>query len=225
MLQARLRLWWWSSSSSFSHRHHRWFLFRCECEKAQNGRISRMFTSYGVKNGRRKTVARARWSIGMREKPRSVTCAEIRKWSFLMHCRCVAAWTDPANLERSILGQQMTVYSLEVAQKCVPRPRLTCFRWNICHTRRRYIACRLHPETRSRLDYDSHSYAPSGKRVLLPLFYFGQWFDLLVEIAHDFLVLLLQDVRGFLRFQVHILEQLAQFVQFGVPFAVDFQLQ
>lgn len=108
-----------------------------------------MFTSFGMKNGRGKIVARARWSIGMREKPRSVTCAEIQKWSFLMHCRCVAAWTDPANLERSILGQQMTVYSLEVAQKCVPRPRLTCFRWNICHTRRCYIACRLHPETRS----------------------------------------------------------------------------
>lgn len=134
------------------HRHHHShtaiivdFYSNVSAKKHKTGEYLECLRVSGWKMDEGKSLP-ARWSIGMREKARSVTCAEIWKWSFLMHCRCVASRTDPANLERRILGKQMTVYSLEVAQKCVPRLRLACFKWNICHTRRCYIACRLQPK-------------------------------------------------------------------------------
>lgn len=58
-----------------------------------------------------------------------------------------------------------------------------------------------------------------------PLFRLGQCFDLFAEVGDNFLVLLLQNVSSFLRLQVHIFEQFAQFGQFGVALAVDFQLR
>lgn len=60
---------------------------------------------------------------------------------------------------------------------------------------------------------------------VLPGFAMGEFVNLFLEVDHDLLVLLLEQVSGLLRLQVYIFKKLAKFGQFGITFSVDLELK
>lgn len=53
----------------------------------------------------------------------------------------------------------------------------------------------------------------------------GKLVDLVLEVDNDLLMLLAQEVRSLLRFEVDIFQQFAELGQFSVSFSVDLKLQ
>ena len=66
-------------------------------------------------------------------------------------------------------------------------------------------------------------YSPSLK--YLPIFRLWESFNLFIEINNNFLMLLLQQMSRFFRFQMNIFKKLAHFAQLNVTLAVDFKLK
>lgn len=62
-------------------------------------------------------------------------------------------------------------------------------------------------------------------RLSLPGLGFGQQLNLLLEVSHDFGVLLLEDVGGLLRLQMHLIDKLAQLSQLNITVAVQDELK
>lgn len=58
-----------------------------------------------------------------------------------------------------------------------------------------------------------------------PGFAFGKLVDLVLEVNHDLLVLLLEQVGGLLGLQMDIFQKFAELGQFGVAFPVDLELK
>lgn len=58
-----------------------------------------------------------------------------------------------------------------------------------------------------------------------PAFAVGEFIDLVLEVNHNLLVLLLEEVSGFFWLQVDIFQKLAEFGQLGITFSVDLELK
>ena len=60
---------------------------------------------------------------------------------------------------------------------------------------------------------------------MLPGFSFGELFDLFIEIIDDFLMLSLEHMGCFFRFQMDIFKKFAHFNNFNITFTVDVKLK
>lgn len=61
--------------------------------------------------------------------------------------------------------------------------------------------------------------------MFLPGFAFGKLVDLVLEVNHDLLMFLFEQVCGLLRFKMDIFQELAELGKFGVAFPVDLELK